>query len=116
MPSELLDQKKAELTELREDNGERVKTINNLPVAPFSMTPQRMEAIIEFLMPMEIDGELNEERLDFEIRWENACSKFLDEVIEGARQHMARSKLAVASVVPPGDMTGPPQRIVLPGG
>lgn len=97
----------ADLKAHREVNTEKVKRVGQLPVAPISLLPDRIDAILEFLVPTEIGGEPNPDRVAFEKRWETAVGKYLDAVIEKGEEHEARSKLVVAQAVPPADAGRP---------
>lgn len=103
----------AELEAARATNAEKVKRVSELPIAPFSMLPDRIDAVLEFLIPTTIDGEPNPERLAFEKRWELAVGKFLDTVIEKGEAQATRQKLLVAQARPPADLARPP--LVIPG-
>lgn len=102
-----------ELENARTNNAEKIERISQLPVAPFSMLPDRIDSILEFLCPTTIDGQPNPERLAFEKRWEMACGKFLDAVIEKGEETANRQKLLVAQARPPAGMGRPP--LVIPG-
>jgi hypothetical protein len=107
----VLEQQKNELDAARKVNEAKVERVHQLPVASFSLLPDRIDAVLEFLIPTEIDGELNPDRLAFELRWETAVGKFLDAVIAKGEEHEARSKLVVAQAVPPSNAGRPPLHI-----
>jgi hypothetical protein len=109
----LLEEKLAELEKARKVNEEKVERIGQLPIKPFSLLPDRIDAVLEFLVPTEVDGEPNPVRVAFELRWETAVGKFLDAAIAAGEEQVTRQRLLVAQAVPPKDMV--PPALVIPG-
>lgn len=108
-----IEEKATEIKALRDSSRALVEQLNRYPLPPLSLQAQRMETVIEALMPW-ADG-TNEARVDMELDWERKANRLLADLLENVEAQLARAKLMggvdMPMPPPPGDGAG----IVLPG-
>lgn len=108
-------EEKAELVnEVRAANKETVAQLQAIPnLPPMSLTVQRIETFIDFVLPRKVDGATNEDRVDFDLLWEIKAGRLLNELLGSVEQGMARAKLLGGVQMPmppsPGDLVVPGQ-------
>jgi hypothetical protein len=90
-----LADKVAEIEKLRQDSRAKITVLARNGLGDIGLGEARLEMFIEALMPWQ-DG-ANEERVEFEHRWESIANKALSDVVD----QLGRAKLVQGVTMPP---------------
>lgn len=108
-------EKMDEILEIRAASKGLVNELSQYPLPPMSLQAQRMEMFIEYVMPMDVKGDPNEERVDFELLWERRANGLLAEFLANVEAAATRQKLTGGVNMPMPPPPGGGSGIVLPG-